>query len=282
VSTALAETPDVIPITRARFQIAGASPEQLAAEIQREHEACEREHEACKAAFSSTLDHGYMAGQMLIAVKGKLPHGEWQPWLTENCPALPHRTARLYMQLVRNWPQIQEAKTASVAVMGTVEAIALIAKPKPTTPEPKPLAEHLREAMQHIKAVKGETTNTSVMATMSDVAKRLDWAMVEAEAATPEPIPAQTKPERREQPSAQTESDKELEPLSAPIGNVKDAVRSLRQARLACQHRVKADCKRNVDPAASRLSTLASSMRAHESGLYRTLSELETIEAADK
>src|SRR3954454_15104181 len=40
-------------------------------------------------------------GQLLIDEKERLQHGEWLPWLKENCPDINERTAQQYMAFAR-------------------------------------------------------------------------------------------------------------------------------------------------------------------------------------
>lgn len=40
-------------------------------------------------------------GRLLNLQKDALPHGEWQPWLAKNCPAISAPTARRYMRLAK-------------------------------------------------------------------------------------------------------------------------------------------------------------------------------------
>ena len=59
------------------------------------------------------------AGTALIEAKRLIPHGEWQPWLHENC-GLSQRTARRYMTIARSG-----LKTATVAVFNSLAARAI-------------------------------------------------------------------------------------------------------------------------------------------------------------
>jgi hypothetical protein len=84
------------------------------------------EHLKIVRALKIGLQHAITAGSLLIAAKAKLKHGQWLPWLRDNC-LISERSAELYMRLARHAPEI-ESKVASLADLTVQEAIALIAK----------------------------------------------------------------------------------------------------------------------------------------------------------
>jgi hypothetical protein len=57
-----------------------------------------RHHEAAHAAARNAIAHALAAGRLLAEVKGALPHGAFEDWLSANC-AFSSRTARRYMRL---------------------------------------------------------------------------------------------------------------------------------------------------------------------------------------
>jgi hypothetical protein len=63
-------------------------------------------HEAVQAALKSSIINAMHAGELLIAAKAKLKHGEWLPWLKANFP-FTDRTARNYMMLARRRPEVE-------------------------------------------------------------------------------------------------------------------------------------------------------------------------------
>jgi hypothetical protein len=82
------------------------------------------EHESTAASLKRGAKHAMAAGQLLIAAKKQLKHGEWLPWLRDHC-AMPERTARLYMRLASN-RQVIESQIGSVADFSIRGAVALI------------------------------------------------------------------------------------------------------------------------------------------------------------
>src|SRR5690348_11012067 len=83
------------------------------------------EHEAMAIALKRGAEHAMNAGALLIEAKAQLKHGEWLPWLAEHC-AIPERTARLYMRLARNKPEIeQNGNVADLTLRGALTLIAL-------------------------------------------------------------------------------------------------------------------------------------------------------------
>lgn len=72
------------------------------------------EHEACHASMQKGLEHALKAGALLLEAKAGLPHGEWLPWLGNNCPGISERSAQRYMRFTQNRGEL-ESKTATVA-----------------------------------------------------------------------------------------------------------------------------------------------------------------------
>ena len=50
------------------------------------------EHDAATGAFKKGFEHALKAGELLIEAKAAVNHGEWVPWLEENC-TVAERTA---------------------------------------------------------------------------------------------------------------------------------------------------------------------------------------------
>ncbi len=90
----------------------------LAARIRAEHEATDK-------ALKSSVAHGITAGELLIEAKEKVPHGQWLPWLKENC-AISERTAQLYMRLAKNRANIEDQIRNDVADLTLNETAALL------------------------------------------------------------------------------------------------------------------------------------------------------------
>lgn len=92
---------------------------QLAAEIN-------AEHLQCLQAIRASLDHALKVGQLLNAAKELVDHGGWLPWIEDNCE-FSERTARAYMRVSRNWPQL--SKTATTADLTLSGALKLLQEP---------------------------------------------------------------------------------------------------------------------------------------------------------
>jgi hypothetical protein len=95
------------------------------------------EHEAYQAAIKSGLDHAMACGELLNQAKAKLGHGQWLPWLRQECPKIKTRTAQAYMRLAAHRREIEvAAKNATIAHLTMNAAQGLIARdPKrPATP----------------------------------------------------------------------------------------------------------------------------------------------------
>ena len=93
---------EILPTSQKGKAIAGSnSLVDLAARI-RTH------HEATVAALSSAVMSAMAAGDLLIEAKAALPHGQWLPWLADNCPHLSERSAQLYIKLAKHRPVIPD------------------------------------------------------------------------------------------------------------------------------------------------------------------------------
>ena len=74
------------------------------------------------------VEHARHAGELLLAAKAQLSHGEWLPWLEANCQ-VSARSAQGYMRLARQWPTLA-ANAQRVADFGDLplrSALALLA-----------------------------------------------------------------------------------------------------------------------------------------------------------
>lgn len=85
------------------------------------------EHELAFRKARESLEHARTAGDLLIEVKDQLEHGEWTPWLEENC-AVSSRQARRYIRLANNWDEI--SKTDAASVLSIDGALKLLAGPE--------------------------------------------------------------------------------------------------------------------------------------------------------
>ncbi len=100
------------------------------------------EHEACHASMQKGLDHALKAGALLLEAKAGLPHGEWLPWLGENCPDISERTAQRYMRLAENRGEL-ETKPATVADLTIRAAEELLAVPHEIESDEPPMTPYL-------------------------------------------------------------------------------------------------------------------------------------------
>ena len=85
----------------------------LADEIRRAHADSQR-------AAQMSVEAAIKAGEALIEAKSHLKHGEWLPWLRDNCE-LPARTSSHYMRLARHREEIGNA--ADLTIRGALGAI---------------------------------------------------------------------------------------------------------------------------------------------------------------
>ena len=84
-------------------------------------------HEATVAALNTAVINAMAAGDLLTEAKAQVPHGQWLPWLAENC-IISERTAQLYTKLAKNRATIEKAMAnpqSAVADLTLNEAAAL-------------------------------------------------------------------------------------------------------------------------------------------------------------
>ena len=88
------------------------------------------EHRQAVAALNNGLEHAHRGGELLRQAKAKCPHGGFSEWLRKNFEGS-ERTAQMYMQIAKRWPQIEEAKAQRIALLTYSGAIKLLTAPKP-------------------------------------------------------------------------------------------------------------------------------------------------------
>lgn len=87
--------------------------EELAREIKNVVAEADNEDKDAHSRFLRSLELRRVAGSMLLEAKnrgkktGEIPHGQWEQWVEVNCE-LEYRTCARLMQLVKDWPQVQE------------------------------------------------------------------------------------------------------------------------------------------------------------------------------
>ncbi len=91
----------------------------LAGRINTEHKA------VCEAAMTAT-QHAIKCGVLLTEAKSGLPHGQWLPWLKENCE-LSERTTQAYMRLARRCEELGGEEAQRVADLPVRQAMVAIA-----------------------------------------------------------------------------------------------------------------------------------------------------------
>ena len=100
----------------------------LADKINTEHEA------VCKAAMTAT-QHAIKCGALLAEAKSGLSHGQWLPWLKENCE-LSERTTQAYMRLARRYDELGGEEAQRVADLPVRQAMVAIADSRADNPLP--------------------------------------------------------------------------------------------------------------------------------------------------
>jgi N6-adenosine-specific RNA methylase IME4 len=124
----------------------------LAARIRAEHVAMQR-----------GVEHAMRAGDLLLEAKAQLRHGQWLPWLTENC-SMSERTAQLYMRVAERRSEL-EAKAQGLADLTLEGAARLLAKPSESVDLTADIVtlpvETKREVLEFAKRIRAERVAAS-------------------------------------------------------------------------------------------------------------------------
>src|SRR6266702_3408421 len=97
----------------------------LAVRIREENDAAEAAKGAAIVAARKGIEHALAAGPLLLEAKAQVPHGQWLPWLAENCPTVAPRMAQYYMGLARKRPEL-ESRCETVSHLTLREAVQLL------------------------------------------------------------------------------------------------------------------------------------------------------------
>lgn len=79
-----------------------------AEQLARLAERVRKHHRYCHRRLVQSIEHALQAGQALLEAKELCCHGEWLPWLKDNCE-LHSRTAHRYMRFAKLHSQIPDA-----------------------------------------------------------------------------------------------------------------------------------------------------------------------------
>jgi hypothetical protein len=105
------------------------------------------EHLAAFGKAREALEHARRAGELLIEAKGKLAHGEWAAWLSENIK-FSSRTATRYMQVAVGWALIGP-KSDAMSDLTLTTALKMLNAPKEL---PKPMVNEDRSPAALLEA----------------------------------------------------------------------------------------------------------------------------------
>lgn len=100
-------------------------------------------HREAQDYAGKAIERALQAGDMLLTVKARLPHGEFGPWCATNLPDISQRTLQKYMRVARELP----AEKRAGSHLGLNETLRMIAKSDdtPDSPETTSLTPYLPE-----------------------------------------------------------------------------------------------------------------------------------------
>ncbi len=82
-------------------------------------------------ALLTSVQRAAEVGHLLAQAKEQVDHGQWLTWVEQNTTIAP-RTARMYMQIERDWGEADAAKRRRVADLGLRGFLREIAESRPT------------------------------------------------------------------------------------------------------------------------------------------------------
>jgi hypothetical protein len=82
-------------------------------------------HQHAQHAVESAFEHAREAGTRLLKVKGMLAHGQWLPWLRQNCD-VSARTAQSYMQLSKGLTSNAQSSAYLTSVSKALELVRAV------------------------------------------------------------------------------------------------------------------------------------------------------------
>lgn len=80
-------------------------------------------HLAAQQHAKKSVESAISAGEALLEAKDQLKHGEWLPWLRNNCK-ISERSARVYMRLAKHKDEVlKNGSAADLSIRGVLDAI---------------------------------------------------------------------------------------------------------------------------------------------------------------
>jgi hypothetical protein len=126
-------------------------------------------HRDAEAAWETAKERAARCGEILREAKGRLPHGEWLPWLATT--EIPERTAQRYMRFA------ERAKSANVSDLRISDAVER-ARERPVRPS------DLQEKWRRLERVITGRSMTTYRAGRQTVQDRIAWHEAELERLT--------------------------------------------------------------------------------------------------
>lgn len=83
----------------------------------------------CVSALKVSTQHAIEVGKLLIEAKAKVPHGQWLPWIKENCD-FSESLARKYMKVAEELPKLAGANQERVTDLSFRQALELLQEPR--------------------------------------------------------------------------------------------------------------------------------------------------------
>ena len=106
-------------------------------------------HAEAKAYAGRAIDRALEAGELLLLAKQRIPHGQWQSWLMEHCPAIGPRQAQRYMKIAGDLP-VEKRHESFLTINGALRMLIV------DDPDRSPAAKEPRQEISFLPNT-GET-----------------------------------------------------------------------------------------------------------------------------
>src|SRR5712692_10783861 len=107
-------------------------------------------------AASTSVDRAVRCGQLLTEAKSQLAHGEWVPWLTQDCGRVV-RTAQAHMKLARKW----DAASEGIRNVWRIQGVRVTLYGGDSAQSRRPAADPVERCLEQLRHAAGKIEGTA-------------------------------------------------------------------------------------------------------------------------
>lgn len=108
----------------------------IAEQINNLHRHADEQRDVALTHAANAIRHALQCGALLIKARSLCAHGEWELWLESNCPNLSQTTARRYMTVSANVPDVEHLPTDCQSVTKLLRAVGITPEPEAVEQSP--------------------------------------------------------------------------------------------------------------------------------------------------